>query len=322
MVFCKIKASARTPTMAERRQITGRFLDPKADIVFKKIFGQHPDLIKSFLNNLLPLPKGHLIKTVSYLTPEQTPRIPGMKNTILDVKCTDETGRIFIVEMQMTWSKSFLSRFLFGTSKAYVQQLDRGQTYDTLCPVYGLALVNETFEETTDDWFHHYRLTNTKDLDKTLEGIELVFLELPKFNPKTLEDRKIGILWMRFLRETDALDTIPEEFKDSPEVIKAMELAQESAYTKAELEVYDEYLDAIRVQQTIINDAYAKIAEAKEEAREETREEERKKNLEKNLQEKKNMARKMLAKGLSIEDIEEFTDLPIEIIQSLTPFVS
>src|SRR5437879_1693480 len=89
-----------------------RLLDPKSDIVFKKIFGQHPELIKSFLNSVLPLPKGRLIESVKYLTPEQSPRIPSMKNTIVDVKCTDQNGHIFIVEMQMSWSKSFLKRFL------------------------------------------------------------------------------------------------------------------------------------------------------------------------------------------------------------------
>jgi predicted transposase/invertase (TIGR01784 family) len=291
---------ARKPKKKQVDKKPGRFLDPKADIVFKKIFGQHPDLVKSFLNNLLPLPEGHLIESLEYLPVEQIPRIPLMKNTIVDVKCTDETGRIFIVEMQMTWSKSFMSRFLFGTSKAYVQQLDRGQTYDTLCPVYGLALVNEKFEETMDDWFHHYRLTHTKDIDKTLEGMEMIFLELPKFNPKTLEDRKVGVLWMRFLREADRLEDVPEEFKDSPEVVKAMDLAQESAYTPAELAAYDEYIDAIRVQGTMLADA---------------REEERKKSDEKI----KDMARKMLAKGTSIEDVKEFTELSTEVIQSLLP---
>src|SRR4051812_29682003 len=93
-----------------------RLLDPKSDIVFKKIFGQHPELIKSFLNGILPLPEGRLIESIDYLTPEQSPRIPSMKNTIVDVKCKDQHGHIFIVEMQMTWSKSFLKRFLFGTS--------------------------------------------------------------------------------------------------------------------------------------------------------------------------------------------------------------
>ena len=31
-----------------------RYLDPKADRTFKKVFGEHPDLVISFLNALLP----------------------------------------------------------------------------------------------------------------------------------------------------------------------------------------------------------------------------------------------------------------------------
>jgi hypothetical protein len=33
-----------------------KYLDPKNDLTFKKIFGQHPHLLKSFLNAMLPLP--------------------------------------------------------------------------------------------------------------------------------------------------------------------------------------------------------------------------------------------------------------------------
>ena len=104
-----------------------------------------------------------------------------------------------------------------------------------MCTVYGVVLVNAEFEETTEDWFHHYRLTIAKDLDKTLEGIELLFLEPPKFNPKTFEHRKVGVLWLRFLREAEILEDIPEEFQNNPEVAMAMELAQKSAYTAEEL---------------------------------------------------------------------------------------
>ncbi|MBR1932642.1 MAG: hypothetical protein IJ841_03045 [Prevotella sp.] len=35
-----------------------KYLDPKADLTFKKIFGEHPNLVMSLLNALLPLPKG------------------------------------------------------------------------------------------------------------------------------------------------------------------------------------------------------------------------------------------------------------------------
>lgn len=283
-----------------------KFLDPKADVVFKKIFGQHPNLIKSFLNGILPLPKGRLIKSITYLTPEQSPRIPSLKNTIVDVKCTDQKGRIFIVEMQMTWSQSFLKRFLFGTSKAYVQQLERGRHYDNLCPVYGVALVNREFEDKTEDWFHHYRLTNTKDLGKALEGLELLFLELPKFNPKTFEDRKVGALWLRFLREAEDLEDIPEEFQNNPEIAMAMELAQESAYTPEELAVYDEYLDAIRVEGTVRADA---IAEGREKGRKEGREEGRE-------EEKKNIARIMLQEGIGIEKVSKITGLSVGDIKA------
>ena len=31
-----------------------RYLDPKADLTFKKVFGEHPDLVISLLNALLP----------------------------------------------------------------------------------------------------------------------------------------------------------------------------------------------------------------------------------------------------------------------------
>ena len=37
----------------EKRQM--KYLDPKADLTFKKIFGKHPDLLMSLLNALLPL---------------------------------------------------------------------------------------------------------------------------------------------------------------------------------------------------------------------------------------------------------------------------
>ncbi|MFM8454835.1 MAG: Rpn family recombination-promoting nuclease/putative transposase, partial [Gammaproteobacteria bacterium] len=131
-----------------------KYLDPKADIVFKKIFGQHPDLLKSFLNALLPLPEDGLIEELEYLPVEQVPVIPVLKNTVVDVKCKDVQGRIFIVEMQMQWTDSFLQRMLFGASQAYVRQLGKGEKYESLNPVYGLGIVGSIFEPKTEEWYH------------------------------------------------------------------------------------------------------------------------------------------------------------------------
>ena len=37
-----------------------RYLDPKADLTFKHVFGEHPDLVISLLNALLPVSYTHL----------------------------------------------------------------------------------------------------------------------------------------------------------------------------------------------------------------------------------------------------------------------
>ncbi len=60
-----------------------RYLDPKADMVFKKIFGQHAHLLKSFLNALLPLPDDGLIVSLEYLTLEQVPTMDSSSRTPL-----------------------------------------------------------------------------------------------------------------------------------------------------------------------------------------------------------------------------------------------
>ena len=39
-----------------------RYLDPKADLTFKHVFGEHPDLVISLLNALLPLNPRHEIR--------------------------------------------------------------------------------------------------------------------------------------------------------------------------------------------------------------------------------------------------------------------
>ena len=41
-------------TTETRTVMKGKYLNPKADLTFKKIFGEHPDLVMSLLNALLP----------------------------------------------------------------------------------------------------------------------------------------------------------------------------------------------------------------------------------------------------------------------------
>ena len=44
-----------------------KYLDPKADVTFKKVFGEHTNLVISLLNALLPLDDGKQVESIEYL---------------------------------------------------------------------------------------------------------------------------------------------------------------------------------------------------------------------------------------------------------------
>jgi len=238
-----------------------RYLDPKSDFVFKKIFGEHKELLKSFLNALLPLPERQEIVDLEYINPELAPVLPYIKRPIVDVRCRDTMGRSFIVEMQIEWVPGFMQRMLFNASNSYVRQLQKGDSYPLLKPVYGLAILAKSFSE-GEDWYHHYRMANANDVDKTIEGIELIFVELPKYQVKTTEERLLRRLWIRFLQLSGGYQELPEEFSQSQEISQALSLLEESAYTPTELLSYEQYWDAIRLD-TTFKDYYFKDGQEK-----------------------------------------------------------
>jgi hypothetical protein len=144
----------------QTKYLMTRYLDPKNDVVFKKIFGEYPLLLKDFLNALLPLPDDGQIIELSHLQLEQVPVMPlSYRRGIVDVKCIDQQGRTFIVEMQMFWTTVFRQRMLFNASQAYVQQLAPGQDFRLLQPVNSLGLINDVFDP-DGDWYHHYKIVN------------------------------------------------------------------------------------------------------------------------------------------------------------------
>src|ERR1700735_4935744 len=116
------------------------FADLKNDFLFRRIFATHPELTAALLNDLLEREGDERIASLELLSPEQVPEVPLFKLSVLDVKCRDQAGRLFVVEMQMAHFTGFIHRVVYNASKAYVQQLGRGEAYGTLAPVIALSL--------------------------------------------------------------------------------------------------------------------------------------------------------------------------------------
>ena len=242
-----------------------KYLDPKADVTFKKVFGEHKNLVISLLNALLPLDEGKQVESIEYLPSELVPRTPTSKNTIVDVRCEETGGRKFIVEMQMNWTADFRQRVLFNASKAYVSQLGQSEKYNLLQPVYALNFVNKNFQPDKDDYYHYYRLVHSQDSGDVLEGLHLVFIELPKFKAKNLVEKKMQVLWLRFLTEIDEkAKKAPADLLDNRETCQALEIVEESAYSEAEMLAYDRYWDQVRLDKALADERDAARAELDE----------------------------------------------------------
>ena len=301
-----------------------KYLDPKADVTFKKVFGEHKNLVMSLLNALLPLDEGKQVEAIEYLPPEMVPDNPDKKNSIVDVRCEETGGRKFIVEMQLNWTTAFKERVLFNAAKAYVRQIDRSDKFKLLQPVYSLKLlqpvyslnlVNKIFEPDTDNCYHHYSMVHSLDTKKKIDGLHLVFVELPKFKPQSFAEKKMAVLWLKFLTEIDEKTrTVPQELLENAEVSEALKIVEESAYSAAEMAAYEGYWDAVRREATIIgelNDAREELAE--ERMKLGAANAERDAAVEKLCQ----SARQMKADGMAVETIAKYTGLTAGEIAAL-----
>lgn len=232
-----------------------RYLDPKADLTFKRVFGEHQDLVISFLNALLPFGNAdEEIKSVEYLNPELVPVNPLRKDSVVDVRCRDVLGRQFLVEMQMMWTSEYKKRVLFNASKAYISQLGRSEKFELLQPVYSLNLVNDTFSS-SKGYYHDYRIVEVAETKEVIDGLRLVFIELPKFTPGSYSDKKMQVLWLRYLTEIGGKSKAPQDLMENPEIRKAIDKLEESSFSDGELYAYDHFWDMVRTSRMFIDGA-------------------------------------------------------------------
>ena len=293
------------------KNVKGKYLSPKADLTFKLIFEQ-PELVKSLLNALLPLEPGREIESVVKEDPHLIPNNPGKKNSIVDVRCRDNQGREFIVEMQLYWNNEFKQRVMLNASKAVVKQLGTGEDYTLIQPVYSLNLVNEGLDlgddVGPDEFYHHYAVVNVEHTDHVLEGFHFVFIDLEKFKPRTIQERKMAVLWLRFLTEIDEnTESVPQELLENPDTCRALEILEKSAYTDKQLEAYSDFWMALVDERVLREGSYKK---GREEGKAEGwAEGEKAKSVE--------VARNLKAMGLSIADISKATGLTTDEVAAL-----
>jgi len=219
-----------------------QFINPKLDYAFKKIFGseQSHDILISFLNAML-YEGNDTIKAIEILDPYLAPKLRGIKDTYVDVKATisndkNETTTV-IIEMQVLNVEGFEKRILYNATKAYSTQLDIGEDYIDLEPVIALTITDfEMFPEFDQLTSRFILKEKTYLTDYPIYDIELVFIELPKFQ-KTLEElESLTDKWLYFLKAARKLESVPSVMDNVPAIKKAFAIANQANMTRAELD--------------------------------------------------------------------------------------
>ncbi|MBF0592406.1 MAG: Rpn family recombination-promoting nuclease/putative transposase [Nitrospirae bacterium] len=216
-----------------------RFVDVKSDIAFKKIFGNEnkKEILISFLNAVLGLNGDKEIGEIAILSPYQAPKIDDLKYTVLDIRAVDKRGVTFIIEIQVQREEGFVKRVLYYTSKAYVNQLGRGDDYPKLNQVIFIGIVDfEIFDG--NNYLTRHLILNTDTFKHELKDFEFNFIELPKFKKGEDEVGSIIEKWVHFIKNASSLQMVPK-CADFVEIKDAYEIANESTWSKEEFERYE-----------------------------------------------------------------------------------
>ncbi|MEO5329395.1 MAG: Rpn family recombination-promoting nuclease/putative transposase [Magnetococcus sp. THC-1_WYH] len=246
-----------------------RFIDPRIDFAFKKIFGSEDakDVLISFLESLLELEGDRRIAALTILDPFLAPRIRDLKSTILDVQCKDHRGISYVVEMQVEKVPSFLKRIQYNSAKGYVQQLGKGEDYSKLRPIIAITITDYLLFDRFDHCVSLHESRETITNQPYLTEILHYFVELPKFTKDLDACDNMFDQWLYFIRYAGSLEEIPPKMCADP-IRHAFEKARVANMTRDELELYDKAGIAIA-------DVRGRVEQAREDGEEKGRLEER-----------------------------------------------
>ena len=273
-----------------------KLLEPKIDIVFQSLFSKNNiEITKSFVQAILEE------KINSIIINEDQDLIrerPNDKLGILDLQLDINNKEKVDVEIQLLKRTDFIKRLLWYLTKMYSSQINRGNKYYKLKRVVLIAIIDFKLEQTKEfkEMETIWNFIETKKREKILtEDLEVRIIELNKAKDMYRNNKKDEkAQWMLFLdnpnsKEVKTIMKENEEINDA--VIKVKEMTEDEKMERL----------AFLRQKAIMDEDGIRDA-GYEDGRKQTR---------------KEIAKKLLEKGLSKEEVSEITNLTIKEIEKI-----
>ena len=293
-------------------QLQDRYI--RFDWAIKRLLRQKANfgVLEGFLTVFL----GEPITIMEILESESNQTSAEDKFNRVDIKARNSKDEIIIIEIQNTRELYYLERVLYGVAKAITEHIHLGDSYREVKKVYSISILYFDLGVGSDYLYHgqnHFIGVHTGDqLQIRTKEQNAIITRLPaEIFPEYIlirvnEFDKVAVTpldeWMRYLKDgIIAADTT------APGLGEAREKLKYYSMTDKERRAYDEHLNAIMIQNDVLN---AAKLEGQMEGRMEGREEGR-------MEERLSNARNLKKMGVSPEIIAQATGLGVEEVAKL-----
>lgn len=235
-----------------------KYLDPKNDIAFRKIFGseKNRDILIHFLNDMLVFKEGKPIQHIIFLKTSQDPEIAFKKESIVDVLCKDELGHQYIVEMQVANQKGFEKRAQYYAAKAYISQMNKGdKIYSNLKEVIFLAIVDFKMFPEKQEYKSDHVILDQQTHENDLKDFSFTFLELPRFKKDKHQLTTMIDKWAYYFKHAEDTpeEDLAEIFQNDKCIQQAYKELDRFHWDEQELLDYDQEIKRVRDKQAVLD---------------------------------------------------------------------
>ena len=308
-------------------------INPRVDLAFKRIFGveENTDLTINLINSVVS--ENDQVKEIELINPYNLQNFVSDKLSILDIKAKDANNRRFNIEIQISDEADYDKRALYYWAKVYTEQLKAKEDYGLLNKAIGIHILNFTSIPQVEKYHNTFVIQEKDSHVPYFTDLELHTIELNKFEKHLPQELAALVpqlhtaldLWAAFLTRHHLLNanSLPQAI-NSPVLNKALTTLQTLSFTQEEREAYDNRLKWLRIETNALKKKFREgerkgIAKGKKEGLVEGE----KKGLEKGKQEGEKqkaiqIAKSMLAKNYTADEIAEITGLSIEEIKQLS----
>ena len=273
------------------------------DALFKNIFAQNSDITLSLINSIFEFQGSALILDIEFIDRNLDAEEDDGKEARLDLLGRSSDGTVINLEIQVAKQGYMGRRSLYYWSRLY-NELKSGEAYTELKRTVAINILDfNLFDRKKYPSYHScFGVYDIKTGNQLTSDCELHFLELPKWNLKTVKETNSLERWLSYFSQKTAVKELEEIAMLEPAIKKAFEA--EKIFTQDEIN-----RRRYELREKSQRDRIAQINYAVNQAVIEERE--------KYAQEEENRVVKWIKKGKSFDDIMDFTSLTPERVQQL-----